>query len=76
MYECSDFPTLGENIYRSQTASQIFNHLPHHIKKLSNNFKLFKSKLKTFLLENTCYSIEEFFKYNRKQDKPFSLHYI
>ena len=43
------------------SGSKIFNHLPHHIKKLSNNFKLFKSELKTFLLENTCYSIEEFF---------------
>ena len=43
------------------SGSKIFNHLPHHNKKLSNNFKLFKSELKTFLLENTCYSIEEFF---------------
>ena len=43
------------------SGSKIFSHLPHHIKKLSNNFKSFKSGLKTFLIENTCYSIEEFF---------------
>jgi len=43
------------------SGSKIFNHLPHHIKKLSNNFKCFKSELKNFLLAHTCYNIEEYF---------------
>ena len=43
------------------SGSKIYNHLPHHIKALSNDQKLFKSKLKTFLMEHTLYSLEEFY---------------
>ena len=39
----------------------IFNHLPTKIKSMSNNTKSFKSKLTTFLLQNSFYTTEEFF---------------
>jgi len=43
------------------SGSRIYNHLTIHIKSLSNDPKQFKSKLKAFLLEHTCYSLEEFY---------------
>jgi len=43
------------------SGRKIYNHLPHHIKALSNDPKLFKSKLKTFLMEHTLYSLAEFY---------------
>ena len=42
-------------------GSKIYNHVPHHIKALSTDLKLFKSKLKTFHMEHTLYSPEEFY---------------
>jgi hypothetical protein len=42
-------------------GSRIYNHLPICIKSLSNDPKQFKSKLKAFLLEHTCYSLVEFY---------------
>ena len=42
------------------SGSKIYNHLPFHIKTLSNDLKHFKSKLKSFLIEHTLYSLEEF----------------
>ena len=33
---------------------------------LSKDFKRFKSKLKAFLLEHTCYSLEEFYEITSK----------
>ena len=42
------------------SGSRIYNHLPSHIKRLSNDFKQFKTKLKAYLLEHSCYSLEEF----------------
>jgi hypothetical protein len=38
---------------------KIFNHLPIEIKSMSNDTKSFKSKLTTFLLQNSFYTIEE-----------------
>jgi hypothetical protein len=40
---------------------KVFNHLPPEIKSMSNNTKSFKFKLTTFLLQNSFYTIEEFF---------------
>jgi len=48
------------------SGSRIYNYLPIHIKSLSNDPKQFKSKLKAFLLENTCYSLEEFYQITSK----------
>jgi hypothetical protein len=38
-----------------------YNHLPSHIKSLSNEMKLFKPMLKRFLLSNSFYSFNEYF---------------
>jgi len=46
------------------SGSRIYNHLPLHIKILSNDLKHFKSKLKSFLIEHTLYSLEEFYLHN------------
>jgi len=43
------------------SGSRIYNYLPIHIKSLSTDFKQFKHKLKAFLLEHSCYSLEEFY---------------
>jgi hypothetical protein len=46
------------NMYPQQ---MIFNHLLPEIKSMSNNTKSFKLMLTTFLLQNSFYTIEEFF---------------
>jgi hypothetical protein len=43
------------------SGSKVYNHLPLHIKTLSNDLKRFKSKLNKFFIEHTFYSIEEFY---------------
>jgi hypothetical protein len=40
---------------------KIYNQLPTHIKYLSKDPKNFKLKLKSFFLEQTLYSLEEFY---------------
>jgi hypothetical protein len=40
---------------------KICNHLPIEIKSMSNDTKSFKSKLTTFLLQNSFYTIDEYF---------------
>jgi hypothetical protein len=40
---------------------KIFNHLPIEIKSMYNDSKSFKSKLTTFLLQNSFYTIDEYF---------------
>jgi hypothetical protein len=47
-------------------GSRNYNHLPIHSKSLSNDLKHFKLKLKAFLLEHTCYSLEEFYQITSK----------
>ena len=44
---------------------KIFNHLPTHIKHAANEIQIFQSALKTFLLSNSFYSIEEYFNSNK-----------
>ena len=48
------------------SGSTIYNYLPIHIKSLPNDPKQFKTKLTAFLLENTCYSLEEFYQITSK----------
>jgi hypothetical protein len=44
---------------------KIFNNLPHNIKDLANEIKLFQNVLKRFLLINSFYNSEEYFNYQR-----------
>jgi len=43
------------------SGSKIYNHLSSNIKVLSNDSKLFKSILKSYLIEHTFYSLDEFY---------------
>ena len=43
------------------SGSSLFNILPSQIKCLSGDLKLFKRKLKSFLLWNVLYSLDEFY---------------
>jgi hypothetical protein len=49
---------------------KIYNHLPAHIKSLSKDPKNFKLKLKSFLLEQTLYILEEFYQVTSKEFYP------
>jgi hypothetical protein len=40
---------------------RIFNHLPTSVKSIANETKVFKKTLKRFLLDNSFYSMDEFF---------------
>jgi hypothetical protein len=40
---------------------KIFNHLPPEIKYMSNETRSFKAKLTMFLLQNSFYTVDEFF---------------
>ena len=42
-------------------GSKMYNHLPVDIKNLSNNTKHFKSALKNHLIDNTFYSLDEYY---------------
>jgi len=44
---------------------KIFNNLPHNIKDLAYETKLFWNALKRFLLSNSFYNSEEYFNYQR-----------
>ena len=48
------------------SGSKIYNNLPPHIKDHSEDLKYFKSKLKSFLIEHTLYSLEEFYQVTSK----------
>ena len=52
--------TLGQKgvLY---SGSKIYNHLPSKIKVLSNDTKLSKSTLKSYLIEHMFYSLDEFY---------------
>ena len=43
------------------SGSKIYNHLPSNIKTLANDAKLFKSTLKSYLIEHSFYSLDEFY---------------
>jgi hypothetical protein len=42
---------------------KLFNHLPLHVKSLSNDINLLRTSLKRFLYNNSFYAIEEYFKF-------------
>ena len=42
---------------------KLYNRLPPHIKEESNNIIKFESLLKKFLLDNTFYSLNEFYNF-------------
>jgi len=42
---------------------RIFNHLPTSVKSIANETKEFKKTLKSFLLYNSFYPVDEFFNY-------------
>ena len=42
---------------------RVFNHLPTSIKSTVNETKVFKKTLKRFLLDNSFYSMDEFFNF-------------
>jgi hypothetical protein len=43
---------------------KLYNNLPTEIKK-ADRFKLFKNKLRNFLLQQSFYYVEEFFSYGK-----------
>jgi hypothetical protein len=43
------------------SGSRIYNHLPLNIKILLNDAKHFKSTLKSYLIEHTFYSLDEYY---------------
>ena len=45
------------------SGSKIFNHLPLCIKAHSNDPKRFKTKLKSYLIQHTFYSIDEYYQH-------------
>jgi hypothetical protein len=46
------------------SGSRIYNRLPSGIKALSNDFKSFKTTLKSYLIENAFYSLDEYYHSN------------
>jgi hypothetical protein len=51
------------NLYKYSTinmGSKMYNKLPDYLKEI-DSYKVFKRKLKSFLLAYTFYSVEEFF---------------
>jgi len=46
---------------------KVFNHLPHHLKALTNDLKCFKFALKRFLYHYCFYSLNEYYTY--KEDR-------
>jgi len=45
------------------SGSKVFNHLPENIKGFSQDLRHFKSVLRSFLDENTFYSLEEYYQF-------------
>jgi hypothetical protein len=43
------------------SGSRLFNSLPTRIKCLSNDVKIFKRKLRNFLLQHTLYNLDEYY---------------
>jgi len=47
---------------------KFFNHLPNSIKKTSHDINQFRSVLKSFLIINSFYLLEEYFAWNSNRD--------
>jgi hypothetical protein len=64
-------PLLSSSVaVHNYSGVKIYNHLPTHIKSLSKDPKHFKIKLKSFLLEQSLYSLEEFYQVPSKEFYP------
>jgi hypothetical protein len=50
----------------------LFNSLPLNIKKVAHNINIFKHKLRNVIMENSFYSVEEYFDRNNKSDLAVS----
>ena len=64
------FPTTNLTLVQRgvlYSGIKIYNHLPTHIKSLLKDPKQFKLKLKSFLLEQSLYSLEEFYQVTSKE---------
>jgi hypothetical protein len=51
---------------------KIYNHLPLHIKNISNNVPLFKSILRKLLLQYVFYSVDEYYQQNFKDFNDYA----
>jgi hypothetical protein len=61
-------PITNLTIYQEgayYTGTKIFNHLPTRIKNVASEIQVFKKTLKSFLLDNSFYSIDEHFNANK-----------
>jgi len=61
-------PITNLTIYQKgayYTGIKIFNYLPTHIKNVAKEIQVFKKTLKRFLLDNSIYSIDEYFNANK-----------
>jgi len=59
----ANFTKFQRGVYYSRI--RIFNKLPHNIKELANETKLFRNVLRRFLLHNSLYNSEEYFNYRK-----------
>ena len=59
----ANFTKFQRGVYYS--GIRIFNNLPHNIKELANETKLFRNVLRRFLLHNSFYNSEEYFNYRK-----------
>jgi hypothetical protein len=69
----SDLHTATANLTTFQKGLfyfgiKVFNHLPTSIKKTSHDINQFRSVLKSFLIINSFYSLEEYFAWNSNRD--------
>jgi hypothetical protein len=61
-FPATNLSLVQKGVLYSET--KIFNHLPAHIKSFPKDIKQFKYKLKNLLLEQSLYSLEEFYQIN------------
>jgi hypothetical protein len=45
----------------------IFNHLPHNLRELANDYKKFKSAIKNLLLNQPFYSINKYLEWSEER---------
>jgi hypothetical protein len=57
----SHLTTYQKGVYC--TGIRVFSHLPTSIKSIMNETKVFKKTLKRFLLDNSFYSMDEFYNF-------------
>jgi hypothetical protein len=61
----TDLSKYQKGVYYS--GVKLFSKLPHYIKSLNNDLKIFKPALKEYLLSHSFYSLEEFTSTNNSQ---------